>query len=408
MGRLGCEYRVNGGEWQTLTSFRNLTPDTEYVFEQRWQETEYYAASRISEPLVVRTNAEGPTNLINHERVADYVEANGMTDDQQMKYLAYSIQDQYGADYYFFLTKSKFVLTFDLVYDGAAATNIAFDITFDLFMNTNHVLVKCNTYLVAEDAVLDHVDYNHLFEIQDFTKDLSFRTGKNGDYLTAENVSALGEEGLKLLLVFWDELLYEELGFGMKGLGFTSYEGKGSSLCHPGSGYHIGEIEVRYQRDAACSLAGSNGYEYCTACNSQLSHLGTIPYTMSHTYDCECDAVCNNCGSFRNVRHRYLYPCAKGCAYCGTPREETYADHKLGADGLCTLCGEKGRFPGDVTGDGKVNMGDVARIYAHIKGSTLLTDPDALAAADVSGDGKINLGDTSRLLAHTTGKNPLF
>ena len=53
-------------------------------------------------------------------------------------------------------------------------------------------------------------------------------------------------------------------------------------------------------------------------------------------------------------------------------------------------------------------MGDVSRAYAHAKGSTLLTDPDALAAADTSGDGKINLGDVTRIYAHITGKKPLW
>jgi hypothetical protein len=53
---------------------------------------------------------------------------------------------------------------------------------------------------------------------------------------------------------------------------------------------------------------------------------------------------------------------------------------------------------GDITGDGKLNIGDVARIYAHIKGGTKLTDY-ALACADMNGDGKINIGDTGRAYA---------
>jgi hypothetical protein len=61
-----------------------------------------------------------------------------------------------------------------------------------------------------------------------------------------------------------------------------------------------------------------------------------------------------------------------------------------------------------VTGDGKVNMGDAARLYAHIRGTSLITAPAILAVADTSGDGKLNLGDTARILAHAKGKNPLF
>ena len=53
--------------------------------------------------------------------------------------------------------------------------------------------------------------------------------------------------------------------------------------------------------------------------------------------------------------------------------------------------------PGDVTGDGKLNVGDVAKIYAHSKRSALLTDDYQLICADYNGDGRINVGDTARV-----------
>lgn len=54
---------------------------------------------------------------------------------------------------------------------------------------------------------------------------------------------------------------------------------------------------------------------------------------------------------------------------------------------------------GDVTGDGKLNIGDAARLYAHIRGTNLL-DVSALTGADFNGDGSINIGDTAALYAH--------
>lgn len=54
---------------------------------------------------------------------------------------------------------------------------------------------------------------------------------------------------------------------------------------------------------------------------------------------------------------------------------------------------------GDVTGDGRINVGDVARIYSHAKGTAILTDPYLLLCADVTGEGRINVGDTARLYA---------
>ena len=61
---------------------------------------------------------------------------------------------------------------------------------------------------------------------------------------------------------------------------------------------------------------------------------------------------------------------------------------------------------GDVTGDGKVNIGDVRRLSAHVMGTNPLTDPDAIIVADVTEDGKVNIGDVRRLSAHIMGTNP--
>ena len=60
---------------------------------------------------------------------------------------------------------------------------------------------------------------------------------------------------------------------------------------------------------------------------------------------------------------------------------------------------------GDLNGDGKINIGDAARIYAHIRGSSLLTDY-ALACADYSGDGTVNVGDTAKLYSFIRSQKP--
>lgn len=61
---------------------------------------------------------------------------------------------------------------------------------------------------------------------------------------------------------------------------------------------------------------------------------------------------------------------------------------------------------GDVSGDARINMGDVSKLYAHIKGTNILTG-DALFMADISGDRRINMGDVSKLYAHIKGTNLL-
>lgn len=58
---------------------------------------------------------------------------------------------------------------------------------------------------------------------------------------------------------------------------------------------------------------------------------------------------------------------------------------------------------GDTTTDGKLNIGDVSKLYAHIRGAGVLKGIAALINADLTGDGNLNLGDTARLYAYIRG-----
>lgn len=53
-------------------------------------------------------------------------------------------------------------------------------------------------------------------------------------------------------------------------------------------------------------------------------------------------------------------------------------------------------------------MGDIAKAYAHIRGTSQLTDEYAQDCADTSGDGKLNMGDVAKTYAHIRGTKPLF
>lgn len=55
--------------------------------------------------------------------------------------------------------------------------------------------------------------------------------------------------------------------------------------------------------------------------------------------------------------------------------------------------------PGDVNADGKLNLGDTARIYAYIRSTGTIEDQYALLCADLDQNDKINLGDVARCYA---------
>ena len=76
-------------------------------------------------------------------------------------------------------------------------------------------------------------------------------------------------------------------------------------------------------------------------------------------------------------------------------------------DFFCDICGSRMEKPealvGDVTGNGQVNMGDVSRLYAHVRATGIIRDLNVLAAADTNDNSSINMGDVSKLYAQIRG-----
>ena len=60
---------------------------------------------------------------------------------------------------------------------------------------------------------------------------------------------------------------------------------------------------------------------------------------------------------------------------------------------------------GDVTGDGYVNLGDIAKLYNNYKGKTSLTG-DFLEAGKVTNNANVTLGDVAKLYNFYMGKSP--
>ena len=68
--------------------------------------------------------------------------------------------------------------------------------------------------------------------------------------------------------------------------------------------------------------------------------------------------------------------------------------------------GNDSKILGDVDGNGDINVTDIAKLAAHIKGMKPLSD-DAQTRADVTKDGNLNVSDISTLAAHIKGIKPI-
>lgn len=62
---------------------------------------------------------------------------------------------------------------------------------------------------------------------------------------------------------------------------------------------------------------------------------------------------------------------------------------------------------GDIDGNGKINVGDVAKLYSHIRKTAVLTDEYQLLCANVNG-GSLNVGDVANIYSHIRGTKKLY
>jgi hypothetical protein len=112
--------------------------------------------------------------------------------------------------------------------------------------------------------------------------------------------------------------------------------------------------------------------------------------------DCWCD-LCDDLLAHDCVSEDDAY-----CDLCYKLLEHQCAD--ANGDGLCDLCYEAyetvERPVGDVSGDGKLNIADTARLYAIIRGTSSLSEEEQLRYCDFNGDGKVNIVDIAKLYAH--------
>ena len=75
--------------------------------------------------------------------------------------------------------------------------------------------------------------------------------------------------------------------------------------------------------------------------------------------------------------------------------------------GILVVVEEKETTPGDVNGDGKISVVDVAMVQMYLKGKTTLTE-EQLASADVNGDGKVTSMDVTLMNMYIRNKLDSF
>ena len=214
-----------------------------------------------------------------------------------------------------------------------------------------------------------------------------------------------------------------------------------STSCNVCGAVRPGDVQHLHRETvitpATCGKEGLSSFT-CVYCGDGFTMI--TPTTGSHVYDNACDADCNVCGALRTVaghtyevtvvaptchtagakthtcvfcgdtftdeipatgEHVYDNACDADCNVCGTVRMAPHV-YDNDDDAYCNVCGaaRQARLPGDMTGDGIVNLQDLARLMQYINGWDVEIDPDAV---DVNGDDAVNNRDYALLQRYLNG-----
>ena len=157
------------------------------------------------------------------------------------------------------------------------------------------------------------------------------------------------------------------IGDGVKKIGNWAFSGC-SSLNYFAFGENVQSI-------------GEEAFSGCTAMTKIISHCATPPVCGNQALD---DINKWECTLFVPSESKDLYQSA-----------EQWRDFFFIEDAI-----EEPATPGDITGDGIVNVGDITTIASMILDESLMND-----AADINNDGIVNVGDITTLVSMILGSN---
>ena len=375
----------------------------------------------------------------NYDAVVAHITANGFMDEE----IGWQYIEQYyeadGLSVFAYLAYNGEELMFQFSMVGNESYPIIADNIFTMKKSSNNLSVDFAVLLMISETEYDMVEATKTINRTTVTTSSTYTVSKSGTYITSQMATDLFNVTFQAVCACWDEYLGENLGFGLKGLGFTSYDGY---VC---------------------------GHIYDNDCDTDCNHCGETRVT-SHSYgdwvegDGVCQQVCSGCGDVQTLEHDWLLKpgsyqatCKEDgmqwmtCTVCGAEEEEvlpktddhSYGDwqkvddsvhshqcsvcekleeaaHRWGAgvltqpptedaDGVitytCADCGAEKYLstadiiPGDIDGNLLVNRDDVVQLLLHV------SMPSAFPIAvpvDFTGDGAVTRDDVVQLLLHVS------
>lgn len=150
--------------------------------------------------------------------------------------------------------------------------------------------------------------------------------------------------------------------------------------------------------DTICNLCEEvrevDEHIYDNNCDADCNECGEIREVADHIYDNGCDVDCNECGAVRETEHVYDSNCDVDCNECSAVREVNDHVYDDDCDADCNECGFEREvityISGDVNSDGEVNNKDLGILRRFLNEWEVEIDE---LASDVNRDGAVNNKD---------------
>lgn len=377
----------------------------------------------------------------NYDTLVNHIETNGvMDDDLGMKTIGFYV-DSDPFITYFLLMNHPDGIAFDVTMIGTDSVQTLIGTGFILKKASNTLDVEFGIMLAQNDQLLDELTTTKSINRTAFTTDSTYTINTSSTYISSSNATLLFNSTLQMLCQFWDEYLGENLGFGLNGLGFTSYDGYMPEVCNHTydnacdtscnlcsevreTSHSYGdwtETETGHQKvcsscgdtqsgehnwilapgsyEATCKEEGKQWYT-CTVCNAKKEVI--TPKTDDHSYgkwekvdDQSHTHTCTICDGTETLDHNWGIG-----VVTQKPTEDTLGIITY----TCDDCGaeksiEVAYIPGDIDGNGVVEQDDAVYLLLH----TMFGEefyPVAMDA-DIDKDGAVTQEDAVYLLLHT-------
>lgn len=374
----------------------------------------------------------------NYDAVIAHIAEYGMVDEELGYPFLGSYYEQDGMTAYFYLIDTGAGIRFQISMMGDESMPVVVDNMFTLKKSSNYMATYFGVLIALSETEYDMVETDLTIDRTKVTTSREYNITESSTYITAQEATDVFNITFQALCAYWDGYLGEQLGFGLRGLGFTSYDGY---VCP---------------------------HFYDNDCDTECNHCGETRVT-SHSYgdwqpgENSCQKVCSSCGDVQTAEHNWVLApggydatCKEDgkqcytCTVCGAEKEEVLpktddhsygdwqkvdddihshqcavcekieeADHRWGfgeitqpptedADGIitytCVDCGAEKYLstadiiPGDLNNDLVVSNLDVEFLLWH---TLYPADYPLISNADFDGDGVVSNLDVEYLLWHT-------